>query len=84
MAARSTSTHLVRCPEQVACCGGKCGGEVVEARYGARSVEVAACSFLRAQGWKGAGLVLSHNQALQYLEPAAPAALRHRDGLVAL
>ena len=66
----SITTTQVRCPERIACCGGKCGGEAVEARYGRKTVEVAACSILRSQGWTGPGLVLWHSQAVEFLIPA--------------
>jgi len=67
----ATSSTSVVCPADVSCCAGKCGGEVVTATYGAKSVSVAPCSYLLAQGWTGANVVLWHNQALQFLTPAA-------------
>lgn len=67
----ATTSSSVVCPAQVSCCAGKCGGEVVTATYGRKSVAVAPCSFLLAQGWTAsANVVLSHNQALQYLAVA--------------
>lgn len=80
----SITTTRVTCPAAVAPCAGKCGGEAVEATYGAKSVIVEPCSFVLAQGWTGPGVVLWHNQALQHLVPVTPAAVRHTDGLVAL
>lgn len=63
----TSTTTQVRCPERIACCGGKCGGETVTATYGRKTVTVAACSYLVAQGWTGPGLVLWHNQAVEHL-----------------
>lgn len=65
------TTSSVVCPSSVSCCAGKCGGEVVTATYGAKSVSVAPCTYLLGQGWTAkANVVLSHNQALQYLAVA--------------
>lgn len=75
------TTASVQCPAAVSCCAGKCGGEAVTATYRADSVEVSACSYLLAQGWTGANVVLWHNQALQYLVPATTA-VQHVKGLV--
>ena len=77
-----TTTASVKCPELV--CAG-CGGETVTATYRETTVEVAPCDSLRAQGWHGeVAAVLWHSQALELLQPATPAALRHRDGLVVI
>ena len=73
---------FVRCPARYSCCAGKCGGETVEARFGARTVELAPCSVLRDQGWTGdVNVVLWHSQAVE-LEPAGRPALQHVEGLV--
>ena len=61
------TTASVVCPAEVSCCGGRCGGEVVTATYGRKTVKVSACSYLLAQGWTGDNVVLWHNQAVQYL-----------------
>lgn len=79
-----TTTTRVVCPASVSSCGGKCGGEVVEATY-AKTVSVSPCSFLLVQGWTGANVVLWHDQALAHLVPAAVAApVTHSAGLVVL
>ena len=75
----TANTHLVKCPQHV-CTG--CGGQTVTATYKSRTVEVAACDSLIAQGWTGPSEVLWHSQALE-LEPAdGPRIVRHVDGLV--
>lgn len=81
MAANSVS--LVVCPAQFSCCAGKCGGEAVAATFGRKSVSVDPCSYLLAQGWTGANVVLWHSQAVE-LQPVAPAAMQHTDGLVVI
>lgn len=66
------------------CCGGKCGGAPVEARYGEVTIELAPCPFLVAQGWRGdVAEVLWLSQGLD-LTPAGAQAMdvRHADGLV--
>lgn len=78
----ANTTTQVHCP-QLVCAG--CGGQEVTATYKARTVEVAPCESLKAQGWHGdVQVVLWHNQALERLVPVAPVAMRHRDGLVAI
>jgi hypothetical protein len=64
-----TSTHSsVKCPELV--CSG-CGGQTVTAIYGPKTVRVAPCASLIAQGWSGSVQVaLLHSQALTMLVPA--------------
>lgn len=80
-----TTITSVVCPSAVAPCGGKCGGETVQATYAETSVSVTPCSFVVAQGWTGPGLVLWHSQALAYLVPAAASApVQHSAGLVVL
>ncbi len=75
----ANTTTQVKCPQMV-CVG--CGGQEVTATYKATTVEVSPCDSLLAQGWTGHQLALWHNQALQYLVPVAPAAMRHEAGLV--
>lgn len=80
MAARTTTTQVL-CPQL--CCAG-CGGQVVAATYGPKSVSVAACQPLLAQGWTGPQAVLWHNQALELLTPATAGGVQHSAGLVVI
>ncbi len=65
MVSMTTTTASVHCPELV--CAG-CGGQVVTATYGPKTVRVSPCESLRAQGWRGeVAVALSHNQALDLL-----------------
>lgn len=79
--ATTITTTQVRCPELV--CAG-CGGEAVAATYKRKTVEVAPCSPLKAQGWSGdVAVALWHSQALDLLQPvAARGPVSHTDGLV--
>ena len=72
----------VRCPERYSCCAGKCGGETVTASFGKDTVTVSACSYLLAQGWTGANVVLWHSQAVELETASQPQALQHTAGLV--
>jgi hypothetical protein len=58
------TTTLVICPEM---CGGRCGGEAVEARgignKRVKTVRVMPCSYLIAQGWMGHQAAFSHEHA---------------------
>lgn len=61
----TTTTAQVKCPELV--CSG-CGGQVVTATYGPKTVRVGPCASLIAQGWTGnVQVALYHNQAIERL-----------------
>lgn len=81
MATRSLPV-LVTCPGM--CGQTTCGEQVAAHGFGdfrATTVTVDPCSRLTAQGWTGPQLVERKSHA-DYLLPAQPAGLRHRDGLV--
>ena len=89
MSSTSTTTAQVRCPMHAqAEARFSCNGEAVTADFGTFSdttVSVAPCSSLLAQGWgdqpQWVGRKSYASEVLDFVSEA-PAAVRHRDGLV--